>query len=92
MTRYFMHLRDGTDVALDEEGREFGDEASLFGAMLHSARDTMTGDVREGRLDLRLRIDAETADGRVVRSLPFVDALEITYPEPEPTRQSASGN
>src|SRR4051812_33211751 len=43
VTRYFLHLRDGTDVALDQEGREFIDEASLVAAMLSNARDIMSG-------------------------------------------------
>ena len=80
MNRYFLHLRDGVDVALDEEGQEFADEASLAEAMLLNARDSMSNDVRGGKLDLRLRIDAETADGRVVRSLPFSDVLKIVLP------------
>jgi hypothetical protein len=88
MTRYFLHLRDGTDVALDDEGREFADDASLGKAMLLNARDTMSGDLNAGRLDLRLRIDAETADGKLVRSLRFTDALEIIFPERE--RRSAT--
>jgi hypothetical protein len=83
MNRYFLHLRDGTDIALDDEGTEFDSEASLCAAMLRGARDTMSGDVRNGRLDLSLRIDAETADGHIVRTLAFADAVQITYPELE---------
>jgi hypothetical protein len=84
MTRYFLHLRNGTDLASDDDGCEHDSEASLCGAMLLVARDTMSNDVREGSLDLRMRIDAETADNHIVRSLSFVDALTITYPEPRP--------
>jgi hypothetical protein len=51
--------------------------------MLASARDVMGEDVRLGRLDLRLRLDAETADGAVVRSLPFAGALNISFPDAE---------
>jgi hypothetical protein len=42
----------------------------------------MGDDVQHGRLDLRLRIDAETADGALARSLAFTEAIEIAYPEP----------
>jgi hypothetical protein len=81
MTRYFLHLRDSVDIALDEEGHEFASLDSLNRAMLRSARDTMTGDVQNGLLDLRLRIDAETADRVLVHSVRFTDAVEIRYPE-----------
>ncbi|HEX8225367.1 MAG TPA: hypothetical protein VF605_16250 [Allosphingosinicella sp.] len=83
MTLYFLHLRDGTDIALDEEGSEHDSLASLSAAMLEAARDLMRGDVHKGRLDLRLRVDAETADGTLARSLPFPQALEIIFPEAE---------
>ena len=89
MARYFLHLRDGTDVAIDEEGFEFDSMEALRDFMIRSARDTMTGDVLQGHLDLTLRIDAETADGTVALSLPFTEALEIKYPDPEPRRARA---
>ncbi len=81
MPRYFLQLRDSVDIALDEEGEEFASLDSLKIAMLRAARDTMTGDLHDGLLDLTLRIDAETADRKVVHSLPFSDALEIKYRE-----------
>ncbi len=81
MPRYFLHLRDSVDIALDEEGYEFASLDSLKVAMLRSARDTMKGDVNNGLLDLTLRIDAETADNELVHTLPFSDAVKIRYPE-----------
>jgi hypothetical protein len=83
MTLYFLHLRDGTDIALDEEGSNHDSMASLSAAMLAAARDLMREDVQHGRLDLRLRVDAETADGALARSLSFPEALEIVFPEAE---------
>ncbi len=82
MPRYFLHLRDSVDIAIDEEGQDFVSLDSLKNAMLRAARDTMTGDVHNGLLDLTLRIDAETVDRKMVHTLPFTDALEIKYPEP----------
>jgi hypothetical protein len=86
VTRYFLHLRDGTDVALDEEGLEFDTVASLSAGMIANARDLIKGDIGRGLLDLRLRIDAETENGALVTSLPFTDAIEIIYPH-EDARQ-----
>jgi hypothetical protein len=77
MARYFMHLRDGTEELLDPEGREFATLAALRDAVLATARDLLVGDVRDGLLDLRFRIDAEDAGGAIVYTLPFNHALNI---------------
>ena len=77
MARYFMHLRDGTEQILDPEGLEFPTIEAVRKAVLVSARDLMTGDVREGVIDLRFRIDVETEDGEIVYTLPFKHAVNI---------------
>lgn len=77
MVRYFLHLRDGTDVFLDEEGVEYADRSSLEAAVLKAARDCIAGDAHDGRIDLRPRMDAETEAGDVVYSLPFAEAVSI---------------
>ena len=75
MARYYLHLRDGTDVALDPEGHEIATLDELQAALLRNARDIIAGDVMRGVLNLDLVIDAETASGELVRSLPFHEAL-----------------
>jgi hypothetical protein len=46
--------------------------------MLASARDIISGDVKTaGKIDLRLRIDAEDHAGAVVDSLPFAEAVSV---------------
>ncbi|HEY8591915.1 MAG TPA: hypothetical protein VIL42_03510 [Sphingomicrobium sp.] len=77
MTRYFMHLRDGTDELLDPEGREFASLAALRDAVLFTARDLLVGDIRDGLLDLRFRIDAEDEGGAIIYTLPFEHAVNI---------------
>lgn len=77
MARYFMHLRDGTEELLDDEGQEFVNLDSLRTAVLAAARDLMVGDMRNGVLDLRFRIEAEDEHGTVVYSLPFKHAVSI---------------
>lgn len=77
MARYFMHLRDGTEELLDPEGREFATLAALRNAVLFTARDLLTGDVRRGVLDLRFRIDAEDDAGTIIYTLPFSNAVNI---------------
>jgi len=51
MPRYFLHLRDGTDIALDEEGLEFADTDAFAAGVLASARDCIAGDARSGVID-----------------------------------------
>lgn len=77
MARYFLHLRDGSDELLDEEGSEFLDLSKLRSAVLFNARELMAVGVRDGVLDLRFRIDAEDASGTVIYSLGFHDAATI---------------
>ena len=77
MTRYFMHLRDGSEQILDPEGLEFASLDALRRAVLIGARDLMTGNIRQGVLDFRFRIDAEDEAGVVVYSLPFKHAVNI---------------
>jgi len=77
VARYFMHLRDGTEQILDPEGLEFATIEAVRKAALVSARDLMTGDIREGVIDLRFRIDVETEGGEIVYTLPFKHAVNI---------------
>ena len=80
MPRYFMHLRDGSDEMLDAEGKDFASLDELRTAVLFSARDLMAGDIRNGVLDLRFRIDAEDEHGAIVYALPFESAVNIIDP------------
>ena len=77
MARYYMHLRDGTEQILDPEGLEYPSVEALRKAVLIGARDLMTGDVREGVIDFRFRIDAEDEGGVIIYSLPFKHAINI---------------
>ena len=77
MARYYMHLRDGTEQILDPEGLEFANVEALRKAVLVAARDLMTGDIREGVIDFRFRIDAEDEAGVIIYTLPFKHAINI---------------
>ena len=80
MALYFFHLRDGNDVVLDPDGVELADDAAIAGCAMRNARDILSHDIREGRIDLRFRIDAEDEDGNVVHSLHFSEAFETIEP------------
>lgn len=77
MARYFMQLRGGMNELLDPDGLEFSNLASLRDAVVFTARDLLTTDVRLGLMDFRLRIDAEDESGVIVHTLPLKDAVNI---------------
>ena len=77
MPRYYLHLRDGSDELLDSDGSEFADADALRKGVLFTVRDIMAGDIRNGVLDLRFRIDAEDEGGLLIHSMPFKHALNI---------------
>ena len=68
MPRYYMHLVDGVDTLLDPDGIEVPFEAIAEKA-LASARDCIAGDARDGRIDLRYRIDVHDEHDVIVHSL-----------------------
>ncbi len=83
MARFFLHLRDHVDEILDPDGVEFDNIDVLKCAVVDAARDVMGGDLRNGIIDFRYRIDAENEAGAVVYSLPFRAAVGI-IPESAP--------
>jgi hypothetical protein len=78
MPRYYLHLRDGTDELIDEEGCDYPDMETLRKKVLMSARDVMGNELKSGGVvDLRCRIDAENESGEIIYTLPFKHALNI---------------
>jgi hypothetical protein len=77
VARYYMQLRDGTDHLLDPEGIEYADIDDLKKKVLIAVRDLISGDVTNGVIDLRFRIDAEDRDGMIVYTLGFAEAVRI---------------
>jgi hypothetical protein len=80
MPHYFFHLRDGEDVLLDTDGREFADIEAVAKAALVEARAIIAEEARGGRILLDKYIDVESASGAVVHRLSFADAVEIVPP------------
>ena len=78
MPVYFFHLRDGEDTLLDPDGRVLDGSAAIARSALAEARALISDEARLGRIRLDQRIDVEDADGVVVHSLPFSEAVEIT--------------
>jgi hypothetical protein len=77
MPLYYFHLYDGGEWVSDAEGIELADRAAIEAVALSQARDVMAGDIREGRIDLNLRIVIDDAAGERAHMLCFADALTI---------------
>jgi hypothetical protein len=75
-----MHLRNTVDELLDAEGVELADLEAVRLVVMAAARDVMAGDIKNGLIDLRFRIDAEDERGKIVYTLPFRNAFS-TVPE-----------
>jgi len=78
MKTYFFHLRDGTDVLLDDDGRQLTDLAAAIAATLIEARSIIGADALVGTIMLEQRIDVEDELGAIVHSLAFEDAVHVT--------------
>ena len=74
-----MHLRDGIDQVIDEEGAECSFDC-LARKAIESARDIIAGEAKAGRIKLSQRIDVEDEERNIVHSLSFADAVEIVGP------------
>jgi len=81
MQIYFFHLRDGTDIALDPEGRSLDGLVSVAGAALVEARAIISADALDGWIFLDQRIDVEDESGALVHRLPFGEAVKIVAPD-----------
>jgi len=77
VARYFLHLRNGSDEFIDPEGADLADIEALKKMVMRSVRDLLAGDIRNGVVDLRCRVDAEDGNGVIVYTLPFEHAFSI---------------
>jgi Domain of unknown function (DUF6894) len=74
---YYFHLRDGTDVLLDPDGRALPSLAAVAGVALHEARAIISAEAKGGEISLDQSIDVEDQAGQVVHTLAFTEAIQI---------------
>lgn len=84
LSLYYFHLRDGADILLDPDGREFESIEAIQRATLVEARSIISCDAIQGLIRLGYHIDVEDRDRQVVHSLHFEDAVDIDYDSPVP--------
>jgi hypothetical protein len=78
MALYYFHLCDGVDLLLDPEGRELASDL-VGAAAMAEARAIVSADVQTGRVDLAQRIEVHDANGQIVYSVEFEDAVHVTH-------------
>lgn len=78
MPRYYFHVCNGEGFTEDEEGQELPDPDAARKAAIRSARDIMASDVKRGFLDLSSFIEVEDSDRRMILSLTFQQAIDMT--------------
>jgi hypothetical protein len=62
MPRFYQHLRDGMDEALDPEGHDYADSEALRAAVIKSARDVICGEITSsGTLQELTNVSRSTA-------------------------------
>jgi hypothetical protein len=76
MPHYRFHIINDIDVP-DDEGQELDNLAVAHLKAMDYARDLASHSVRQGRLDLSHRIDVEDADGKVLLTVTFADAIQV---------------
>ncbi|NIJ20228.1 hypothetical protein FHS95_001920 [Sphingomonas naasensis] len=77
MSRYFIHLYNGTGETRDEQGSEVADLAAAEMLAVDGVRSILSEEVRRGTLDLRGRAEIADQDGRVVQTVRFSETVRI---------------
>lgn len=80
MARYYFHLRSDDHEIRDAEGRELPSLHIAKVEALRGARDTLSHDLKEGRLNLHYRLDIEDSEGAVLHVLPLQEAFHLVAP------------
>jgi hypothetical protein len=78
MPRYYFHVCNGNGFVQDEEGEELPNVDAARLAAIRSARSIMASDVQRGILDLSSFIEIEDSEKRLVLTLGFQDAVDLT--------------
>ena len=77
MPRYFFHVRERDQLVLDPEGEDFDNlDVALREASI-SAREIVAAQVAAGEPIHARHFEITTAEGKVLKTVPFRDALKL---------------
>jgi hypothetical protein len=77
MPRFYLHIVDCYGRAPDEEGREFESAQDARREAVKGARSLLIGELAEGRLDLRGRIEVADDQQGVADVVQFADVVDV---------------
>jgi len=77
MAHYYLHISNGGGYSEDLEGQELPDLDAARASAIEGVRSLLSEEARQGQLDLSGRIDIADADGNLLLSVPFSDAVEL---------------
>lgn len=77
MPHFYFHLYNQIGFVPDEEGEDLPDLATAKSRAIENIRSILAGEIGEGRVDLRGRIEIAREDGAIVASVRFAEALEL---------------
>jgi len=77
MPNFRFHVINDID-APDDEGEELFNLAAAHLKAIDYARDLASSSVRQGRLDLKHRIDIEDDAGKILMTVTFGEAIDLS--------------
>jgi hypothetical protein len=77
MARYFLHINNGGGYSEDAEGQELADLDAARAAAIDGVRSLLSEEARQGQLDLSGQIEIADADGNILLTVPFSEAVEL---------------
>lgn len=77
MPRYFFHVRERDQLLLDPEGEDFDNLDIALREASISAREIVAAQVAAGECIHARQFEITTAEGKVLQTVPFRDALKL---------------
>lgn len=77
MPRFYFHLSNQIGFVPDEEGEEVADLDAAKLRAIENIRSILAGEVAEGRLDMNGSIQIAGANGAVIATVRFAEAVEL---------------
>lgn len=81
MQRFFLNIFNRTGCSIDDEGHELSDLPAARSMAVEGIRSILSGEAREGMLDLCGRVEIADATGAILATVAFAEAFELHLPE-----------
>jgi hypothetical protein len=79
MPHYYLNIRNGNGLTVDEEGQELADAAEARETALVGIRSILAEELASGRMDLDGSIDVLDAASQLVMSVRFEEAVAFHF-------------